>query len=130
VRSGAEAVGWAGGDRRTTRARMSLAALAAALKDVPADAEVTLIAPRTDALTVHSVIKPPAEPIPDDADLRKILTAALAGRTLKLAAGDPTQPTPLQFAAAWADTASEKAKMGGGFSVAIPKTNLAKAKGL
>mgnify|MGYP000588356463 CR=1 FL=1 len=31
---------------------------------------------------------------------------------------------------AWADTASEKAKMGGAFSVAIPKTNLAKVKGL
>ncbi|PZQ65105.1 MAG: hypothetical protein DI570_03125 [Phenylobacterium zucineum] len=109
---------------------MALSALLAALKDVAADAELTLIAPRADALTLHSLIKPPAEPIADDADLRKVLAAALVGRTVKLAAGDPAQPTPLQFAAAWAETAGEKAKMGGGFTIAIPKTNLAKVKGL
>lgn len=130
VRQGAEAVGCAGGDRRTTRARMALSGLLSALKDVPADAELMLIAPRADALTLHTLLKPPAEPITEDADLRKALGAALTGRAVKLAAGDPAQPTPLQFAAAWADTASEKAKMGGGFSVAIPRTNLAKVKGL
>ncbi|MEW5687086.1 MAG: hypothetical protein AB1942_19370 [Pseudomonadota bacterium] len=130
MRSGPEVVGWAGGDRRTTRARMALSALLGALKDAAADTELVVIAPRSDALTLHSLVKPPAEPITDDADLRKVLTAALAGRNVKLAAGDPAQPTPLQFAAAWADTAAEKAKMGGAFNIAIPRTNLAKVKGL
>ena len=37
---------------------------------------------------------------------------------------------PATFVAAWADMASEKAKTGGAFTAAIPKTNLAKVKGL
>lgn len=109
---------------------MALAALATALKDVPPGSEILVVAPRADALVLHTLLKPPAEPIADDADLRKALGAAIAERTLKLAAGDPSQPTPLQFAAAWADTASDKAKMGGAFTIAIPRTNLAKVKGL
>jgi hypothetical protein len=109
---------------------MALTALVRALKDAPTAAELTVIAPRADALTLHTLLKPPPEPIADDADLRSALAAAFAGRTWKLAAGDTATPTPLQFAAAWAETASEKAKMAGGFSSAIPKTNLAKAKGL
>ncbi|MFZ5718952.1 MAG: hypothetical protein ACOY5Y_05725 [Pseudomonadota bacterium] len=130
VRGGPQPVGRAGGERRTTRARMALAAFAAALKDLPAGEPLTVVAPRADALVLHALLKPPADPPAYDADLRAILATALAGRAWTLAVGDPAGPTPAAFAAAWAGTASEKAKMGGAFENAIPKTNLAKARGL
>ena len=131
VRSGdGDAIGRAGGDRRTTRARMALAGLLEALKDVPGGAPLAVVAPHPDALVLHTLLKPPAEPPVDDPDLRAALATALAGRAWTLAVGDPAGPTPCAFAAAWAETASEKAKMGGAFVNAIPKTNLAKAKGL
>lgn len=130
MRSGSDVAAWAGGDRRTTRARMTLSGFLQALKDVPAGPALSVVAPRADALTLHTLLKPPAEPPEGDADLRAALQAALAGQDWRLAVGDPAAATPLQFAVAWADLASEKAKMGGGFNSAIPKTNLAKVKGL
>lgn len=131
VRAGSgEPVGWAGGDRRTTRARTLLTGFLAALKDLPADAALTVVAPRADALVLHTLLKPPADPPEEDLDLRAVLAKALAGKTWTLAVGDPAGPTPAAFVAAWSDTAGEKAKMGGAFQVAIPKSNLAKAKGL
>ncbi|TAL29914.1 MAG: hypothetical protein EPN98_19165 [Phenylobacterium sp.] len=130
VRADAEPVGRAGGDRRTTRARMALAGFLSALKDVPAGAPLAVVAARPDALVLHALLKPPADPPTDDLDLRAALTKALDGRAWTLAVGDPTAPTPTAFVSAWADTASEKAKMGGAFEHAIPKPNLAKAKGL
>ena len=130
VRADGEVTGWAGGERRTTRARMALAGFAAALKDVPPGVSMAVVAPRADALVLHTLLKPPAEPPTEDLDLRAGLLNALAGRAWTLAIGDPKGATPTAFAAAWADTASEKAKMGGAFVNAIPKTNLAKAKGL
>lgn len=130
VRAGSETVSRAGGDRRTTRARTILAGFLAALKDLPAGASLEVVAPRADALVLHTLLKPPAEPPPEDQDLRAVLTKALEGKAWTLAVGDPAGPTPAAFAAAWADTASEKAKMGGAFQIAIPKTNLAKVKGL
>lgn len=130
VRANGEVVGWAGGERRTTRARMALAGFAAALKGVPEAAALAVVAPRADALVLHALLKPPADPPADDLDLRAALAKALAGRTWTLAVGDPAGATPAAFVAAWAETASEKAKMGGAFAVAIPKVNLAKAKGL
>jgi len=130
TQQGGEVAGYAGGDRRTTRGRMALTGFIAALKDVPAGTALAVIAPRADALVLHTLLKPPAEPPSEDLDLRAVLTAALAGKAWTLAVGDPAGPTPVAFAAAWADMASEKAKMGGAFVNAIPKTNLAKAKGL
>lgn len=130
VRVGAETVSRAGGDRRTTRARTILSGFIAALKDLPGGTALAVVAPRTDALILHTLLKPPADPPPEDPDLRAVLTAALAGKTWTLAVSDPESPTPAAFVAAWADTASEKAKMGGAFAIAIPKTNLAKVKGL
>lgn len=130
VRTGGETVSRAGGDRRTTRARTVLSAFVTALKDLPAGAALAVVAPRTDAVILHTLLKPPADPPTEDLDLRAVLTKALAGATWTLAVGDPAGPTPMSFAAAWADTASEKAKMGGAFAIAIPKTNLAKVKGL
>lgn len=130
VRKDGEAMGRAGGDRRTTRARMALAGFLSALKDLPAGAALVVVAPRPDALVLHTLLKPPAEPPADDLDLRALLAKALEGRAWTLAVGDPAGPTPISFAAAWADLAGEKAKAGGAFENAIPRTNLAKAKGL
>lgn len=130
VRAGAEVYGVAGGDRRTTRARTALSGFAAALKDVPAGEALAVVAPRTDAMVLHQLLKPPAEPPTTDLDLRAALTKTLTGRSWTLAVGDPDALTPHTFAVAWADMASEKAKMGGAFTAAIPRTNLAKAKGL
>lgn len=131
VRAGAgETVAWAGGERRTTRPRTILAGFLAALKDLPADASLAVVAPRPDALVLHTLLKPPADPPAEDADLRIVLQAALAGKAWTLAVGDPAGPTPIAFAAAWAELASDKAKMSGAFTNAIPKTNLAKARGL
>lgn len=129
VRAGGEVTGWAGGERRTTRARMALAGFLASLKDVPAG-DIAVVAPRPDALVLHTLLKPPAKPPADDLDLRASLAKILGGRAWTLAVSDPERPSPAVFAAAWADTASEKAKMGGAFSVAIPRVNLAKVKGL
>lgn len=130
VRTGSETVSRAGGDRRTTRARTLFTGLLAALKDLPAGGTLAVVAPRADALILHTLLKPPPEPPAEDQDLRGALTAALAGKTWTLAVSDPERPTPAAFVTAWADTASEKAKMGGAFAIAIPKTNLAKVKGL
>ena len=130
VRKGADIVSRAGGDRRTTRARTILSAFVAGLKDLPAGASLAVVAPRADALILHTLMKPPADPPTDDLDLRTVLAKALEGKAWTLAVGDPAGPTPIGFATAWADTASEKAKMGGAFQIAIPRTNLAKVKGL
>jgi hypothetical protein len=129
VRAGAEPVGRAGGERRTTRARMALAGFLSALKDVPAGAALAVVAPRPDALVLHALLKPPADPPTDAPDLRAALAKALTGRTWTLAIGDAAA-TPTAFVTAWADMASEKAKASGAFEHAIPKPNLAKAKGL
>lgn len=130
VRAGDEPQGRAGGDRRTTRPRMALTGFLSALKDLPPGAPLAVVSPRPDALVLHTLLKPPADPPNDDPDLRAKLAAALAGRPWTLAVGDPAAPTPTSFAVAWADMASEKAKAGGAFENAIPKTNLTKAKGL
>lgn len=129
VRAGAEPSGWAGGDRRTTHARTVLSGFLHALKAAPAG-PLTVIAPRADALVLHTLLKPPADPPAEDTDLRATLATALAGRAWTLAVGDPAARTPTSFTAAWSETASNKARMGGAFQVAIPKVNLAKAPGL
>ncbi len=130
VRAGGETLGAAGGDRRTTRARMVLTGFLGALKDLPADAALAVAAPRPDALVLHSLLKATAASPTEDLDLRRLLGAGLEGRTWTLAVGDPKGDTPLAFAAAWAELSSEKAKAGGSFTAAIPKNNLARIKGL
>jgi hypothetical protein len=130
VRAGAEVSGVAGGERRTTRARTALSGFAAALKELPAGEALTVVAPRADAMVLHTLLKPPKDAPTTDLDLRAMLAQALTGRTWSLAVGDPDAPTPFNFAVAWADMASEKAKTSGAFTAAIPKTNLAKVKGI
>jgi hypothetical protein len=130
VRAGTEVSGVAGGDRRTTRPRTTLSGFAAALKDLPAGEAFSVVAPRTDALILQTLLRPPADPPTEDLDLRAMLAKALTGRAWTLSVGDPDAITPYGFAVAWANMASEKAKTGGAFSAAIPKTNLAKVRGL
>ena len=62
VRAGDEPQGRAGGERRTTRARVALAGFLAALKDLPAGGPLAVVAPRPDALVLHPLLKPPADP--------------------------------------------------------------------
>lgn len=121
-------IGWAGGERRTTRARMALAGLAAALRGAPAG-PVAVTAPAADAQVLGALLTPPEEPPSEDLDLRAELAKLLAGRAWTLAAASGPG-TPTAFAEAWADFASEKAKAGGAFTAAIPKPNLARVKGL
>ncbi len=130
VRTGAEVVGMAGGERRTTRARTALIGFAAALKGVAVGQALTFVASRPDALVLHTLLKAPKEPPTEDLDLGASLAKTLAGHSWTLAIGDPEAPTPFNFAVAWAEMASQKAKAGGAFTAAIPKTNLAKVKGL
>jgi hypothetical protein len=108
---GSERRGAAGGERRTTREKMAVAGLAAALRDLPKGAPVVLHAAPADGPVLAEAIAGADRPI----------------RLVKLA---PEPKTPLAFAAAWADLASDKAKMAGAFNAAIPKPNLAKILGL
>jgi len=128
--NGGEVVGWAGGERRTTRARMALSALTAALKDLPPGLGPAVVAPRPDALVLHTLARPPADPPTEDLDLRAQLAKALAGRPWTLAIADPKAAPPLAFTTAWADLASNKAKTTGPFTATIPNSNLAKVAGL
>ena len=130
VRAGKEVSGMAGGDRRTTRVRTVLSGFAAALKDLPPGAPLSVVAARAEALVLHPLLKRPKDPPTEDLDLRAALAKALDGHIWTLALGDPDAPTPFNFTVAWAEMASEKAKMGGAFTAPIPKTNLAKVRGL
>ena len=130
VRTGNEVMGMAGGERRTTRARTALTGFAAALKGTAAGEALAVVASRPDALVLHTLLKSPKDPPTEDLDLRAGLAKVLDGRAWTLAIGDPDAPTPFSFAVAWAEMAGEKAKMGGAFSAAIPRTNLAKVRGI
>jgi hypothetical protein len=129
VRANGDVVGWAGGERRTTRAQMALTALAAALKDLPPGVGPAVVAPATRrAGPAH-----PGQTAGRPAHRRPRPARRSQGRSP--AALDPRHcrpegPLRLNFANAWADLAAEKAKMGGTFADAIPKTNLAKVAGL
>lgn len=127
VLEGVPLIGWAGGERRTSHARMALSGLATTVRDLGIETPLSVIAARPDALVLHSVLKPPVEPPTEDLDLRAELAIGLAGRMWTIALGDPAGLTPLKFATAWAALAAEKAKMGGAFVSAIPKSNLLKA---
>jgi hypothetical protein len=129
VRSaGGEVASAAGGDRRTSRLRMALAGLVDALKDLP-KGELVLHVGVEDAALLAPLFG--GEP-PPDADLSAYApaVAALAGRSPRLVTVATPAGTPLGFAHAWAEFASDKAKAAGAFRSAIPKPNLAKIPGL
>jgi ribonuclease HI len=128
------ASGHAGGERYTTPERIALAALVAALKDLPKGAVAIQIDNAVVARTA-ALIAAGRPPQGDDApaenlDLWAALTAALAGRQPAFAIAAPSKASPTGFAAAWAELARDKANAQGAFVSAIPKPNLAKVAGL
>jgi ribonuclease HI len=129
--TGPEAIkGAAGGDRRTSSARMSLTALTealASLTDQPANAAVTLYfedpALATELVSADGVYAT-AEP-----EAWAAARAAVAARPVLNLAPLPADTPAAGFLAAWADFGLDTAKTRGSFKAAIPKPNLLKFPG-
>jgi len=122
--------GMAGGERSVSAERAALAALAAALKDLPAGAAVEIL---TSDKALHGAwrrlaeLRAGGEPPAEDLDLWARLRTATEGRSAKVTPTASAPGGPTAFAKAWADQAYEKTKARGAFTAAIPKRNLAKA---
>jgi hypothetical protein len=131
VRQDADGVsGAAGGARQIDAERAGLAALAAALAGLPAGAhlEIHTASPLVLAVPARIAAAQAGEAAPtENLDLWAQAMTALAqpGRAIRPA--QPAPRTPATFAAAWAETARDRAKDKGAFAAAIPKPNLAKA---
>ncbi len=129
-REGETLAGAAGGERSVSAERAALAALAAALKDLPAGAAVEILSADK---AIHAAWRRLAElraggEAPEaDLDLWARLQTATQGRSAKVTPAASTPGGPTAFAKAWADQAYEKTKARGPFTAAIPKINLAKA---
>jgi ribonuclease HI len=129
--TGAAAIkGAAAGERRTSGARMSLAALAEALdslSDLPKDTTVTLRFLDSDLagqLAATDGVYATAEP-----EAWTAARAAVANRpALELVPASPSAPVS-GFLAAWAEFGLDTAKTRGSFKAAIPKPNLLKFPG-
>jgi ribonuclease HI len=125
-----EVSGLAGGERRIEAERTALAALAAALRDLPPGAAVELhtASPRVLAIPRRIAAAQAGENAPtEDLDLWAQAATALTRLDLRMRRADPEPGSPTAFTAAWADLARDRAKDKGAFSSAIPKPNLAKA---
>jgi hypothetical protein len=125
-----EVSGTAGGERRIDLERTGLAALAAALRDLPPGASVELHTSSPQLLAIPRRVaaaeigeNPPA----DNLDLWAQAATALRRLDLRVSRAEPAPRSPSAFAAAWADLARDRAKDKGAFTAAIPKPNLAKA---
>lgn len=129
--SGAAAIrGAAGGERRTTLAKMSLTALSealASLSDLPADAAVTLhFADPALAGELVSSDGAYASAEPEAwAAARALVAARPVLNLVPLAASAPATG----FLAAWAEFGLDTSKSRGSFKAAIPKPNLLKFPG-
>lgn len=135
---GAELTGQAGGQRQTTAGGLGPLALAAALADLDPKTPITIhaAAPLRAAITAlpgHVAAgwrTPDNEPVAD-ADLWKLLLPKLGARPITVLPAPEGKINPTAFADAWAELGRDKAKASGkAFAAAIPKTNLAKVKGL
>ncbi|MBO9544925.1 ribonuclease H [Caulobacter sp.] len=129
--TGAVAIkGAAGGERRTTAASMSLAALAEALdglSDLPADTAVTLRFLDMDLagqLVASDGAYATAEP-----DAWAAARAAVAKRPVLELVPASAADTATGFLNAWAEFGLDTAKSRGSFKAAIPKPNLMKFPG-
>ena len=130
VRSvGGVASGYAGGERGTTATRIALAGLVAALRDLPAGMAVAVHTTGSELNILPDILAGRLQP-ETDLDLWAGIAAAAKKGPITLVRATPTKDSPTTFAAAWADLAMDKAKMGGAFSAAIPKGNLSKVAGL
>jgi len=117
--------GFAGGERATTAPRMALAGLIAGLRDLPAGADVAVQTAGLELSGLTEVLAGRVQP-EDDLDLWAQILTATKGRRMTLVRAVATPDSALAFAAAWAELAMDKAKMGGAFASGIPKSNLVK----
>lgn len=122
--------GAAGGERRTSAARMSLTALVealASLSDVPADTAVTLYF--EDATLAAELVAADGAYATAEPEVWAAARAAVAGRPVLNLAPLPANAAAAGFLAAWADFGLDTSKTRGSFKAAIPKPNLLKFPG-
>jgi len=129
--SGPEAIkGAAGGERRTSSARMSLTALTealASLTDQPANAAVTLYF--QDPALATELVSADGAYATAEPEAWAVARAAVAARPVLNLAPLPANAPAAGFLAAWADFGLDTAKTRGSFKAAIPKPNLLKFPG-
>jgi ribonuclease HI len=129
--SGPEAIkGAAGGERRTSSARMSLTALTealASLSDQPANAAVTLYF--QDPALATELVSADGAYATAEPEAWASARAAVAARPILNLAPLPTNAPAAGFLTAWADFGLDTAKTRGSFKAAIPKPNLLKFPG-
>ncbi|ALL14044.1 ribonuclease HI [Caulobacter henricii] len=129
--TGPEAIkGAAGGERRTTRARMSLTALTealASLADQPADTAVTLYL--DDPALPSELVSADGAYATAESEAWVAARAAVAARPVLTLAPLTTEEPSAGFLSAWADFGLDTAKTRGSFKAAIPKPNLLKFPG-
>lgn len=126
--TGASAIkGAAGGERRTSAAKMSLTALTEALEslaDLPAETTVTLRF--LDPQLAGQLVAADGDYATAEPELWAQARAAVAARpALELAPSSPSLPAS-GFLSAWAEFGLDTAKSRGSFKAAIPKPNLMK----
>jgi hypothetical protein len=124
---GAQVSGAAGGERQLDLERIGLVGLLAALKDVPAGADVLLRSASDAVALIPARIADAENPPSENLDLWARAMTALKARRVTMERVTATPRTPTAFAAAWAAQGLERAKPKGSFSAAIPKPNLASA---
>lgn len=129
--TGAAAIkGAAGGERRTTGAKMSLTALTealAGLSDLPADATVTLRF--SDLELASQLVTADGDYATAEPDAWAAARAAVAARpVLEMVPASPNDAAN-GFLAAWAEFGLDTSKSRGSFKAAIPRPNLLKFPG-
>jgi hypothetical protein len=125
-----EVSGTAGGARGIDLERTSLAAIAAAMTDLPRGACVELHTSSPAALAIPGRIaaaEAGENPPPENLDLWAQAITALRRVRLVTRPAELAPSSPTAFAAAWAEFARDRAKDRGAFTAVIPKPNLAKA---
>ncbi len=129
--SGPEAIkGAAGGERRTSAARMSLIALTealASLSDQSANAAVTLYF--QDPALATELVSADGAYATAEPEAWASARAAVAARPVLNLTPLPANAPAAGFLAAWADFGLDTAKTRGSFKAAIPKPNLLKFPG-
>ena len=119
--------GAAGGERRTSAARMSLTALTealASLAGLPADTAVTLYF--EDPALASELVAADGAYATAEPEVWAAARAAVAARPVLNLAPLPANAPAAGFLAAWADFGLETSKTRGSFKAAIPKPNLLK----
>ncbi|MCY1647074.1 ribonuclease H [Caulobacter sp. SL161] len=129
--TGAAAIkGAAGGERRTSSAKMSLTALTEALEsltDLPPETAVTLRF--LDPALAGQLVAADGDYATAEPEVWALARAAVASRpVLDLVPASPGEPTS-GFLSAWAEFGLDTAKSRGSFRAAIPKPNLMKFPG-